>query len=178
MSTQPDTKCTTLVKSGTRAGERCGCSGYVLNPFTKEWSCKRHNKLSETDIDRLRSDVLCHYYGGLRLADDIDAATAVLPPDPIGDENIKWLKGYINVKIEGPILYESLPLVFMSKLQGYGEHFDRASLAKCLKSTLEYIFTRPDYYVWQDGVSIETIYLMRIRYSTYYGKFIAEFELR
>lgn len=174
--------CQVLLRSGPRNGEHCGCQAYTRNPLTGEYYCRRHNKLTPTQMTRLRSNVLCDYGpDGLCLgAPDLDEAVAALPPDPIGDENIKVLKGYINVFIGTPILYEELPLVFMSKLQGFGDNFTRADLAKCIKSTLQYIFTRPDAYAWPEEVDTTTlsnIYIKRIWYNNERSKFFTDLIL-
>lgn len=171
--------CMAIIKSGARVGEVCNCQPFIYNPFLEEWHCKRHNKLNASQVSRINSTVLCTYEGGLRLGElDIDAAVAALKPDPIGEYNAKTLKGYINVKIGEPVLFEYLPLVFMSNLQGFGEHFDRVTLAKSLKTSLEYILSRPDIYAFKEGAGIDNVYLTRIWWSAYYGRFIADLEVR
>ena len=126
--------------------------------------------MTKNEIDRINSYTLVNYGKDGLSFDDMEKD---IEPDPIGECACKLLKGYINVRIGSPILYEDLPLVYMSNIDGYGEHFDRMSLAKCLKSTIEYLFTRPDIYTIQPNTTMSNIRLMSIRYDTYYGHFVA-----
>lgn len=167
-----DHKCNTVLK----AGRVCGSRAKFYNPMKQEYYCSRHNTLSSDEVKRINSNYLCQYGKDGLAFYDIDSHFESIEADPIGDEAIKLLKGYINIRIGSPLLFESMPLVYMSKIQGYGDNFDRKSLAKCLKDSIEYILSRKDIYAIQSDVDLFNLRLMSIRYDTYYGHYVAELE--
>jgi hypothetical protein len=165
-------KCCVIIKTGARRGECCGKHTEIMNPMSRLYFCKTHLK----NIGEM--DTLCTYGStGILLSDDCNQAVQALPPDIKGEDNIKLLKGYINIRIMEPFVEHEVPLVFMSKLEGYGEHFDRASLAECIKSTIEYFISRPDAYVLQPGATLDNIRLMSISFNMHYYQFIANIRV-
>jgi len=174
--------CTIILKSGARKDEPCGAPGYAYNVFKKQVCCRRHNTMNEEQVRRSRSNVLCNYTPGLCLGfsnEEIDIAVRErLDPDPIGDLNIHTLKGYINMRLIPPVMLEEMPIVGMADRSGYGEHFDRASLAKIIKETCEYIYSRPDCYTWDPDVSIDKLVLKKIWYNYHIGQYIIDIHIQ
>lgn len=177
----PNHQCTVVLKSGVNAGETCPNKACFYHPVRKEYYCKRHNKFTKEETDRIalkKSCVLCVYDPPLCLGDDIDEAMKKIKPDDIGEAYIKEvLNGYINMRFGYPFLYEEMPLVCMSKLSGFGDHFDRASLAKCLKETIEYIMSRPDAYTWNPDATLDKLCLSSIWLDKFIGQYIVDLHL-
>ena len=169
----PNQHCTVTLKSGAKRGTTCHSKACFYNPVTKEFYCKRHNKLTPDDINRINSSNLCIYDPPLCLKDDIDEAIKKIKPDPVGEVYCRYLKGYCNWRLGYPFLSDELPLVSMSKLQGFGEHFCRASLAHCVKETIEYILTRPDAYVWRSDLSLDNLAIKRF----YFDHFLRQYRV-
>lgn len=177
---KPEQVCTVFLKSGPHSGSPCGRKITCYNPVTLECYCKRHNKLTADEEKRILQEngtVLCLYEPPLRLRDDIDQAMLSVNPDPIGEAYIKFLNGYINWRLGYPFLNDEMPLVSMSRLCGYGNHFDRNSLAKCIKETIQYILTRPDAYTWRHGVSLDNLVLKKIWYDKFIGQYIVDLAI-
>lgn len=158
--------CNAILQSGERRGQQCG--NRATHPFhTNKWYCSRHKHGDEANI-------LCEYGDtGVPLA-DIDTITQLITDDAYGEENVKKLKGYINIRVGKPIFYDNtkISLALISTISPCCDNFTRASLATELAISINHILERPDVYNLS-GVSIQELVLMKITYDPIYGMFDA-----
>lgn len=153
--------CSTLMKSGNRSGSVCNATAFVYDPFKKAWCCRRHNKMSEEQTRRCRSEVLCNFEPG--------------KPDPVGELNIESLGGYINVYAGAPVFRQTIPLVYMAHLESRGV-LDRQAVVDGLMDSLQYMLSRPDIYERAPGyvnVDICDVQIKSISWVAHLQRFIA-----
>ena len=101
-------------------------------------ACRRHEQ-----------DLLCEY--------------GMTYEDIIGEENVKKLNGYINVRVG------DISLVLMSKVLNQ-EHFTKATLASEINVAVEYMRSKPDVY---DSNVFNHFVLRSITYDSLRGLYIA-----
>lgn len=170
----PNQHCTETLKTGANRGSTCPAKACFYHPVTKEFFCKRHCKLTPTELDRISGGDLCIYDPPLRLHGDIHENMKHVGPDPVGEVYCRYLKGYCNWRLGYPFLFYELPLVSISKVQGFGENFSRETLAICVRDTIEYILSRPDAYEWRSDLDLTNLAIKRFYYERYQCQYHVE----
>lgn len=125
-----------------------------------------------------RSNVLCEYLPhGIPLA-DVEHYDAFVDEDVEGEERMKMLRGYINLRIGHPVFAdeeETLPLVFTRRVKGGDLEITKRYLAEELADTVGYILSRPDVYRVGDK-SLAELVLKKVEWDSVRSIFVAVLE--
>ena len=155
-----DHLCDAIMRNGNTCGKHAAWKCYG------QWYCGRHKK---TD------NILCTYTPNYSLA---NLELELLNNDPIGEENIQKLNGYINIKVGAPVFKngETCSLVLISQISHNTQHFTRHSIAEELAKNIKFFLTKPTEYNLS-SYSIDQMLLRQIKYDNEYGIFVADIVL-
>ena len=157
--------CVVLKKNG----EACGCKARYYNPILDCYECRRHLRLSNPELARMESYVLCDYgKNGLALSLALDQkGELVIDADPIGDAACEHiLDGHIRIRIGMPITYEDVCITFRSQSYGLGDHFNRSTLAYCIANAVSHILHNPHTFPLATCATLSDIRLINVSYDT------------
>ena len=188
-------RCCAILKSGPRVGLPCNQPAVTVDRIPGNRGqpyCRRHAHQTINTGGRRPANLLCSFdriaegvaegaAKGVLIRDLLDLATAntLIPPKPEDEPYLEQLRGYINLRVGPPLLFEgTIPLVLFTEgtLQGHGPPFTAVLLAHELAKSIAYILSRPDVYILAPNASLETLRLLRIEFDPYWHMFKAVME--